>query len=39
MFEDIHIQSTSSVIEMFILEPNNELDVPVELGDIHCNHQ
>ncbi len=21
---------------MIALEPNNELDVPIELGDIHC---
>ncbi len=33
-----HSQSTSSVIAMSILETNNELDVPVELGDIHCKH-
>ncbi len=37
MFEDIHIQSTSSVIEMSILEINDELDVLEELGVIHCS--
>ncbi len=36
MLEDLHIQITSGVIEMSILEPNNELDVLVELGDVHC---
>ncbi len=36
MFEDINIQNTFSVLQMSILNPNNELDVPVELGDIHC---
>ncbi len=36
MFEDIYIQTTSSVIEMSILEPNNKLTVSVELGEIHC---
>ncbi len=36
MFEDIHVQNTSCVIEMFILEPNNEPDITVELGDVHC---
>ncbi len=36
MFEDIHIQSTSSVIEMSILEPNNELDVCIKVGVVRC---
>ncbi len=35
MFEDIHIQSTSIIIEMSILETNNKLDVPIGLGGIH----
>ncbi len=26
----------SSVTELLIILPNNELDVPVELGDVHC---
>ncbi len=34
--EDIHVQNTSIVIEISILETNNELDAPVELGDVHC---
>ncbi len=37
-YEKTYIQSTSSVIEMSILERNNELDVPVDLGAIHCNY-
>ncbi len=34
----IYVQSIFSIIEMYILhvEPNNELDVPVELCDVHC---
>ncbi len=24
---------------MTILKPNNEVDVPVELGDVHCNEK
>ncbi len=37
MFEDSLEQISSSFIELNILKPNNELDVPVELGDVHCN--
>ncbi len=37
--EDIHIQNTSSVIEISILETNNELDAPVELSDVQCTRQ
>ncbi len=37
MLEDIHEQISSSVIELTIPKLNNELDVPVELGDVHCS--
>ncbi len=38
MFEDIHVQNTFNAIEISVLEPNNELNIPVELGVCDAEH-